>query len=434
MKKRGISVALSFILLVALVFTGCGGAQQQEPTNTPSVSPSTSASPSEEPALSGEIVVSTLAGDPFQSSWRTLFDKFEENTGVKVILDAVPWENLREKQALELASGTGSYDVVYVHPFWFGEFTDNGYLMPITDYCDQATIDKFIPGLLDLYNRDGKVYGLPDWIATQILGYRTDLFEEAGLEAPKTWDDILNAAEKLANGDQMYGITFAGRKGGALAGIFCTTLLSNGFWLMDENGNPTMDTKEAIETTEFLAKLSKYAPPGYQNFHWDENAAVANSNKAAMIMLMTTNAAWLDDPGRSQTVGLWDFVAINNKTGGGMVDSYCWSVTKSTKNKDAAAELVKFMADTESQIFLTEKCGTSGATKAYYENQELIKTHPELGAMNQAFANSKPNPAWNTWASEQEVLETNLQMVFDGKMSASEAMAQVQAKMLENKK
>lgn len=417
MKKRGTVVLLSFVLGIALFLSGCGGVQQQQPAGKPS-------------KISGEVVVSTLAGDPFQSSWRSLFDKFEGNTGVKVTLDAVPWENLREKQALELASGTGSYDVVHVHPFWFGEFTDNNYLMPVTDYCDQATLDKFVPGLLELYNKNGKVYGLPDWIATQILAYRTDLFKEAGLEAPKSWNDILAAAEKLSKGDQMYGITFPGRKGGALAGIFCTTLLSNNGWLQDDNGKPTINTKEAIETTEFLAKLSKYAPPGYQNFHWDENAAVANSNKAAMIMLMTTNAAWLNDPGRSQTVGLWEFTAIQNKAGGGMVDSYCWSVTKSTKNKAAAAELVKFMADTESQIFLTGKCGTSGATKAYYENKDLIKTSPELGAMNQAFAHSKPNPAWNTWASEQEVLETNLQSVFDGKMSAADAMAQVQDKML----
>ena len=434
MKKRGTALLLSFVLVTALAFSGCAGSTQQ-PSETPSGKTSEAlpgkASPAPKAlAISGEVVVSTLAGDPFQSSWRSLFDKFEQKTGVKVVLDAVPWENLREKQALELASGSGAYDVVYIHPLWFGEFTGNDYLLPVMDYCDQTVLDKFVPSLLDLYNKGGKVYGLPDWIATQVLAYRTDLFEKAGIAVPKTWQDILNAAEKLSNGDSMYGITFPGRKGGALAGIYCTTLLSNNGWLRDAGGNPTINTKEAVETAEFLAKLSKYAPPGYQNFHWDENAAVANSNKAAMIMLMTTNTAWLNDPGRSQTVGLWDFAAIQNKTGGGMVDSYCWSVAKSAKNKDAAAELVKYMADTDSQIFLTEKCGTSGATKAYYENEKLVKETPVLSAMNQAFANSKPNPAWNTWAAEQEVLETNLQAVFDGKMSAADAMAGVQAKML----
>lgn len=433
MKKRGIGVVLSFILLIALVFTGCGGTQPQVPTNSPTSSAPASASPTgETPALSGELVVSVPAGDPFESTWKELLGQFEQKTGVVSALDAVPWGNMREKQALELASGNGAYDVVYVHPFWFGELTDNNYLVPITDYCDQATIDEFVPSLLDLYSRDGKVYGLPDWISTHILGYRTDLFKEAGLEAPKTWDDVLKAAEKFANGDEMYGITFPGKKGGALAGIFSTTLLSNGGWLRDDNDKPSINTKEAIETAEFLAKLSKYAPPGYQNNHWEESAAIASSNKAPMIMLMTSNAAWLNDPNKSQTVGLWDFVAIQNKTGGGMVDSYCWSVAESSKNRKAAEELVKFLGGTEAQIYLNQKCGTSGATHAFYANKTVTESRPEIRAMNQAFVYSKPNPAWNTWSAEQEVLEINLQSVFDGKMSASDALAEVQAKMLGN--
>jgi len=362
-----------------------------------------------------------------------MFDVFEEQTGVTVILDAIPWENLREKQALELASDSGSYDVVYVHPFWFEELASNGYLVPLEEFCDAADLDKFIPSLLELYHYNGTAYGLPDWIATQVFAYRKDLFEEAGLPEPRSWSDMINAAQTLADGDSMYGVTFPGRTGGALAGLFNSILLSNGSWILDANGNPNINSEAAVETAEFLEAMSRFAPPGYQNFHWEESSTVAGVGRAAMAMLMTTNVRWLEDPERSETVGLWGYVPFNNKTSGGMVDSYCWAVTRVSRNQDAAAALAKFMADTQVQIYLTEHMGTSGATKAYYENEELQRSNPILAAMSEAFAHSAPNPAWATWNAEQEVLELGLQDLFNGRTSAREVVDAAQAKMLEGR-
>jgi len=421
MKRRFLSLLLIMTVLIAFVAAGCGTPGQT--TKTPEVTTTK--------ALGGNLVVSVPAGDPFESAWRHLLEQFGEDNGVSAELDAVPWGNMREKQALELSGGGGGYDVVYVHPFWFGELTDNNYLVPVTDFCSEEEIKEFVPNLLELYTRDGVAYGLPDWITTHILAYREDLFKAAGFSEPKSWDDILKAAEHFADGDNMYGISFPGKKGGALAGIFSTTLLSNDGWLKDKDGNPAMNSVAAVETVEFLAKLSKYAPPGYQNNHWEESAAVAGSGKAPMVMLMTANASWLNDPERSQTVGKWAFAAITNKTGGGMIDSYCWSVAKSSKNRAAAEALVKFLAGTEAQIYLSENTGTFGATNKFYESKELIESRPELSAMNKAFAHSEPNPSWNTWAAEQEVLETNLQKVFNGTMSAADALKEVQSKMSE---
>lgn len=384
--------------------------------------------------LSGSITVATLAGDPFQSSWRAMFDEFEAQTGVKVEHDAIPWENLKEKQALELASGSGAYDVVYVHPSWYEDLASNDYLVPISEYCDEAETSKYVENLLQLYNYKGTVYGLPDWIATQILAYRVDLFEAAAIPAPKTWDDVLAAAEKFADGDKMYGISFPARNAGALAGVFCTTLLSNGGWILDADNKPNMESKEVLETIQFLDKLSKYAPPGYQNFHWDENSSIATSGKTAMTILMTTNVAWLNDPGRSQTVGLWGYAPLMNTTRGGMIDSFCWSLAKSSANPEAAAALVKFMASTDVQIYLTQHMGTAGASKEYYQNSDLLASNPALTAMNEAFEHSKPNPTWSTWASEQDALEVSLQKVFNGTITAEQAMKDVQDLMISNRK
>lgn len=441
MEKKLFSILAVFVALTTFL-TACGTSSvSTDPVqstvastasaNSEAASSETASSETTVPQLSGELVVATWAGDPFQSAWQDMFTKFEEETGVKVVMDAIPWENLREKSALELASGSGAYDVLYVHPSWFEEFADNGYLIPSEELISKEVIDTFVPSLLDAYRKDGVLYGLPDFITTQTLAYRTDLFEAAGLKAPETWDDILAASEKLADGDNMYGITFTGKKSGALASTFSALLIGNGGWYYDESGKPNINTPEAIDTAAFLGDLSKYAPAGFMNFHWDENANVAASGKAAMAICMTVNSAWLEDPEKSATVGKWGYVPLRSNSGnpGGLIDSYCWSVAKGTKNQEAAAALVSFIADTEAQVYFTEKSGTCGATNEYYENTALLNSTPVLQAMNDTFVNTKPNPSWKTWASQQETLETLLQDVMNGKTTASIAMETLQKQM-----
>ncbi len=428
--KKHIALLLTLVLLGTMFLTACGNdtAVSQAPSGDPGASSTDAA-----PELSGEIVVATWAGDPYESAWKDKAAEFEEKTGVKVTIDAVPWENLREKCILELASQTGAYDVLYVHPSWFEEFVNNDYLVPVEEYATQEEIDAYVPNLVADYSRNGKAYGLPDFIATQVLAYRTDIFEEKNLKAPESWDELLEVCEALKGSDEYAPITFPGKKGGTLASVFSAFLVSNGGWYRNDAGEPNVNSTEAVETAEFLAKLAQYEPSGYLNVHWDENGKIAAGGKAAMAVIMTINSAWLEDAESSATAGKWAYVPIksNDGTPGGIVDNYCWSVASDSQNKDAAGAFVKFITDTDAQIYFTEKSSTCGATNAYYENTELQKSQPVLVAMQETLTNTKPAPSWGTWAAEQEVLEVSLQDVMSGKLSAKDAMEQVQAKMTE---
>ncbi len=411
---------LAMLVAVMIVLSACGSENSQS-----------QASNNGDKKLSGDLTVYTWAGDPFQTAWQDIGNQFTEKTGVKVSFDAVPWENVREKCTLDLASGSGAVDVVYVHPSWFQEYAENGYLKPVDQYASEAEMAEFVPDLLDYYRLNGTVYGLPDFITSQTLAYRKDLFEDKGIEPPKSWDDILAAAELFSDGDNLYGITFPGKRSGALASMFSALLVSNGGWYYDESGKPSVNSNNAIETAEFMQKLAKYAPTGFMNFQWDENSNVASAGKAAMALIMVVNSKWLDDPEKSATAGKWGYVPITSNLGtpGGVVDSYCWSVSTSSKNQEAAAELVKMLAGTEAQAYFTEKSGTCGATKEYYEDQALVAANPVLEALNKTLENTKPYPVWKTWSAQQETLEAELQSVMNGETKPADAMQKLQKQM-----
>lgn len=63
----------------------------------------------------------------------------------------------------------------------------------ITD--DQEFVDGFLPGMLDVMEMDGAIYGLPAEIFCNGILYNKALFEECGLEIPVTYDDLIHCAE-----------------------------------------------------------------------------------------------------------------------------------------------------------------------------------------------------------------------------------------------
>lgn len=112
----------------------------------------------------------------------------------------------------------------------------------------------------------GKYAAIPfdGWV--QALWYRTDLFEEAGLEAPITWDAINAACDTLqGTGNLLYSLTL-GTDPGQNYGhqVFEQVAMSNNAWPFDEDGNVTFNTPEMIEALTFYTELQRCAMPGPQ--------------------------------------------------------------------------------------------------------------------------------------------------------------------------
>jgi multiple sugar transport system substrate-binding protein len=118
-----------------------------------------------------------------------------------------------------LASADTTFDVFHCDDFQAAIYGAAGWLSELDSITKAENIDlsDWPPTLLkDVSSWKGKLYRLPWGNDTEIWFYRTDWFKEAGLEPPKTWDELLAAAQKLTKGTERYGIALSGHKGGEL--------------------------------------------------------------------------------------------------------------------------------------------------------------------------------------------------------------------------
>ena len=125
--------------------------------------------------------------------------EFEELTGAKINVIAVPFSDLYQKVLTDWASGTNSVDAAVFAPQWMVDYIAGGYLEDLTPRVDgrqghrAGRRRRLLPRLLQKY--DGKTYMITLDGDFHMMYYRTDVLEEAGLKPPTTWDEYLDGRQ-----------------------------------------------------------------------------------------------------------------------------------------------------------------------------------------------------------------------------------------------
>lgn len=211
--------------------------------------------------------------------------EFTKKTGIKVNLVGVAEDQF--SQVVTSAAAAGKLpDVIGALPLAaVRELETNDLLDTETPakVVGQLGRDTFSPRALELTTSDGKLLGVPSDGWAQLLLYRKDLFDKAGLQPPETYEAVEAAAKKL-NTAGMAGITLAiAPKDTFTAQSFEHVALANGCQLVDDAGNVTLGSPQCVRAISFYTGLARdYSVKGKQDV--DSTRATYFSGKAAMTI------------------------------------------------------------------------------------------------------------------------------------------------------
>jgi len=160
-----------------------------------------------------------------------------------------------------------------------------GKLADVDAIIDELGRDKFDEDALKQWSYQGRSACLPVARTPTYLIYRADLFEKAGLEAPKDWDEVIAAAEKLNDpAAGKYGIVLPGKTDFSPRFAYGLILYSMGGTTFDAAGQPAFESPESIRALDIYKKLYQYSPPGSLNFGFSEIQRVLAQGRAAMTI------------------------------------------------------------------------------------------------------------------------------------------------------
>lgn len=251
---------------------------------------------------------------------QAIIEKFTAATGINVQLTATDEDALPQLMLTNAASGTLP-DVVF-HPLDFTVGWANAGLLntqAAQEVVDSLGADTFSPGALSMVTVDGNASAVPSDGWGQLLIYRKDLFDAAGLAKPDTFERIEAAAAALNDpANSMYGITASNDP----SAVFTQQTwehfaLANGCQLVDDAGTVTLDSSNCVEAIAFYTNLlSDYSPAGLQDVV--STRATYFAGQAAMIVwspfIMDEMAGLRDDalPTCEQCVDDISYLAANS--------------------------------------------------------------------------------------------------------------------------
>ena len=252
-----------------------------------------------------------LHDDNYFASMRNLWSDFRNDIGRKSSFDLRPLPELYKRAEIALADPSTAYDVVAVNMPWLGRFADAGLLADLDDILPQAPINRldFHPSVWSTGRWNGKQYGIPIYCTIEILAARKDLFEQAEVAFPHTFDDTIAAARQLHRPDkEQYGISWNGARGMPIAHAFMFFLASSQGSVIEiprktenwqdgfdpRNLRLKIDSEEGLSALDYMLRLREVSPPGVETFDADRNLACFMSGHAAMSYAWTMRAARLE--------------------------------------------------------------------------------------------------------------------------------------------
>lgn len=441
----------TFVLVAALLLGACA----TPPTTKP---PEATAPPVQEQPTTAPEATTAPAENITIKFWhqeqvdvrvkvlQVLLDKFHElNPNITVVQETMTWDEQFVKIMSALEAGNVP-DLLWGTEGTAVTLQDTGKILPVTDIVE--AIDKqysYVPAHRDVLKWNGEYWGVPIFGLSYNFWYRKDLFKAAGIEPPKTWDELLAAAEKLNKpSEQKWGIALPAS--GTLYGdqVVVNFLYSNGGDIMGKGNKLTLNTPEFVQTLDYYSKLAKFAPPDNANYTWPEAGQAFGQSKAGMLATFNAVLDWISTGNTPDNLGIIPFPAAAGK------ESYTigytlniMMLTPDPAKQDAIKKFLAFMlepdnygtwaAEFEPGLFLPiTKAGLD--SKTYWANEKVapyadqIRTAMELTTINKAFgfvAGEKPLPGLGPLGNGH-VLADAAQKVIFGEMTPEEAAAWAQ--------
>ena len=210
---------------------------------------------------------------------------FQQKTGIQVKVVAIAEDQLATQIQSASAGGTlpdvmGALSLGFVNNLATDDLADQD---AANDVIERLGRDTFSQRALSLVGSDGKPIAVPSDSWTQLLVYRKDLFQKAGLQTPDSFDKILTAATKLKQSGQN-GIVAATKAGDSFTQqTFEYFALANGCQLTDDQGKLQLTTPQCVATFKFYDDLIKNgSAKGGQDA--DTTRASYFAGKSAMIV------------------------------------------------------------------------------------------------------------------------------------------------------
>lgn len=362
-----------------------------------------------------------------------LRDFERQHEGVTVREELLPSDSDRQHQyyAMNLDGGKAPFDLLGIDTIWAQEFAKAGWISPLDGLLTPAEQEEFFAGPIEAATFNGRLYAVPWYVDAGVLYYRRDLLDRHGLEPPRTWRELTQAAKLILNAERdsrLAGFVWQGKQ---YEGLMCVTLevlRSNGtdLWTGDrdraESGLRFL--RETIATHGITPLSTSMADEESTRWMFGEGHALFMRNWPYAWSLLQQEGS----PVRGK-VGVVSLPAFSGFSSAPVLGGWMLAIPNSSTHQEMVGELIKFLTSSDTQRKVAVELGYNPVRRTLYADESLIEARPLLKDLLPILLEARPRPVTPYYLLISQAVQPEISAVVVGRKSPKEALEAIRRRV-----
>ena len=336
--------------------------------------------------------------------WERLIQRFhKKNPEICIQLQVGPHSSTEYHAIVtqRLKNKDDSVDVFFMHVIWPPEFASAGWALDLTSRFTIQEQKRFLRGPIAANTYQGRIFGVPCFLAAGLFYYRKDLLDKYNFKPPRSWTELLTQGRTILKGEGDPGLNIYSAQFKQYEGLVCNMLefiWSNGGAVLNhESSRVLLSEPSSLQAITFVRDriIGKAAPRGAVNYEEPESLELFIQGKAVFHRNWPYAWAVANDPEKSRIagkIGVEALPAFPGHSSASTLGGWQFGISQWSKRPDEAWKFIQFMTSYEGQKLLALGAGLAPTRTLVYRDTEVQKKMPHLNAFLPAFEMARPRP------------------------------------------
>jgi len=363
----------------------------------------------------GKIVIGTFQDNAMVPFRDVFIKRFQQETGITVQYNETNYDAWYQNSKNDGLHKTGAYDIYVMDDNWVPEFAAGKVIQSLDKLGFQVNPDILPNGLNQGYwppkigaKMKDFASATPELYAIVIIDdlyYNKDYFPNA----PKTWDDIAQAAMAKAKAGGPYGWSARGVKGNPIVQTYLPLLNSYGGTFVNDDWSPGFAGSAGVGALERLFSFIPYMPTGVAEFDTDQEVQVLLQGKCLALTEYTGLSHQVDDATASKVVGKINMAATpSQEKSGPAIGTFICGIASGAPNPQGAKKFLEWFTSAQIQTDFAKTNGSAAVTKSALTDPSISSQFRWLPAIADAVNNSVAKPHTPDEPKMEDILGTHL--------------------------
>ena len=373
---------------------------------------------------------------------RKIADEYQKkNPSVKIEIEVGGATSEAQQQYLStvLSAKDSVLDVVLIDVIRPAQWAAQGWAEPLDAYlgADKAKVmGQYLKAYADADQVNGKVVALPYFADSQFLYYRKDLLEKYKRTAPKTWDEMIETAKIVMDGEKNSNLQGFSTAGAPIEGTVCTYLVP--LWGMGSDltrdGKLNLDTPQARQPFQLYGRMKQAGVLPKNIAEIPTDRIRIDMQAGNLLFAMSWGYVWnrLENDADSKVKGKIGVTTLPHDQGGKSatcIGGWQLAVSAFSKNKPEAVKLARWLSSPEVSKMQALMASHMPVFPSVYRDPEVLKANPWFADALPVVEGAKARPVSAQYPQVSDVIRSNMNAYLAGTRTTDVALADMKNRL-----